>query len=199
MAVSLAILGFLHQRNYHGYELKKLIERKMGMWTDIKFGSIYNSLTQLERRGLIEKVRTSRSPGKPTRSEYGITGRGRVEFAGLLEDNLLNCRRVFLADDMGVYFGSRVSRAKFAVIIRKRIEDLAAIAGLLKAHISEMDDYDISQQKLAKLMVARHVAHIAADIEWFENLHQELQAGRLFLTDSKAAKRGGRPSAGTGA
>jgi DNA-binding PadR family transcriptional regulator len=44
MSVRYAILGLLHYRNMHGYEIKRHIERHFGhMWT-INYGQIYPNL-----------------------------------------------------------------------------------------------------------------------------------------------------------
>ena len=51
-----------------GYELKKAIQHQMGAWTDIKFGSIYHALNNLEKEGHVVKVSTSSEGGKPKRS-----------------------------------------------------------------------------------------------------------------------------------
>ncbi len=47
MSTRLVILGFLRERSLHGYEIKQLIEDRMGDWTSIAFGSIYFALSKL--------------------------------------------------------------------------------------------------------------------------------------------------------
>ena len=68
MSVRLVILGMLQWGEMHGYELKQHIERKMGDWTSIAFGSIYFALRKLSDEGLVERTEEERHGNRPSRS-----------------------------------------------------------------------------------------------------------------------------------
>lgn len=68
----------------HGYELRKQLSQKLGLFWTVSFGSLYPTLKKLERRGVVEKV----APGDEERSrrkqEYRITAAGEDDFLALL-------------------------------------------------------------------------------------------------------------------
>ena len=84
LSTRLVILGLLQWRPLYGYEIKQIIEERMGDWTDIAFGSIYFALDKLTDEGLIERVSIEQKGNRPSRSVYEITDAGRTEFLNLL-------------------------------------------------------------------------------------------------------------------
>lgn len=178
MSVQLTILGFLLERDYHGYELKKAIEWKMGAWTDIKFGSIYHALGQLERSGFVVKVSTSSEGGKPARSIYSITELGRDEFRRLLRDNITNLQRIYLKEDIGVYFSGKLEKEEFADILTQHINSLHELKELLQKHRAEIKRYAPHAVNLARLLVTRHIMHIEVELAWFQKIRVELLEGK---------------------
>jgi DNA-binding PadR family transcriptional regulator len=180
MSVGLALLGILHERDFHGYELKKTIERRMGMWADIKFGSIYHALLQLERSGFVRRVKAGPTPSKPrARAVFSITPAGRGEFRKLLTENILVLKRVFLKDDLGVYFSNYLKAAEFKELLGQHILSLENILGTLIAHRERMAEYAPERVNIAWWMVTRHIEHLRTDLNWFRQLLQGLVAGNL--------------------
>ena len=52
--LELAILGLLHERSMHGYELRKQLGTKLGAFrAAISYGSLYPTLRRLQRDGWI--------------------------------------------------------------------------------------------------------------------------------------------------
>jgi len=67
--VHLAVLGLLLEREYHGYDLKRSIDRRMGEWTDIRAESIYYAIAKLEEAGFIKRfARTGTTVNLPAPS-----------------------------------------------------------------------------------------------------------------------------------
>jgi DNA-binding PadR family transcriptional regulator len=82
--LELAILGLLKERPMHGYELRKQLSQKLGLFWTVSFGSLYPTLKKLERRGVVEKV-TAEGEERPRRKqEYRITAAGEDDFLALL-------------------------------------------------------------------------------------------------------------------
>ena len=183
MSVQLAILGFLHERDYHGYELKKTIERLMGMWTDIKFGSIYHALSQLEKAGHVEKVATVRDSAKPERSIFSVTPAGSEEFLRLLRENILELKPIYLKDDIGVFFGGRIGKAEFDTILEKRLELMRSIYEIILQHSADFESYAADRIAIARQLIRRHILHMEAEIDWFEGLREELRRGGLYAVE----------------
>ena len=180
MSVQLAILGFLRERNYHGYELKKSIEQRMGMWTDIKFGSIYHALNSLERAGFVRKVATSSAHGKPARSVYAITPAGKREFEALLHKNILDFHPVHLKEDIGIYFGGWLTLDDLDSILARRIKMLRNIINMLVDHRTHIDDYAPEQVRLGYWLITHHIKHLEVELEWFRRVRREIKTGRLY-------------------
>jgi DNA-binding PadR family transcriptional regulator len=87
MSVRLFVLGALCEGDAHGYDL---IEkgRAWGLesWSDISFSSIYHALRSLEREGLAKEQSRESEAGRPQRTVYRITAKGRAAFASLMRD-----------------------------------------------------------------------------------------------------------------
>lgn len=83
--LELAILGLLKERPMHGYELRKQLAQKLGLFWTVSFGSLYPTLKKLERRGVVEKVPSDATEDRPRRKqEYRITAAGEADFLELL-------------------------------------------------------------------------------------------------------------------
>ena len=85
MAIKYAILGLLHYRDMHGYQIKQHIEKNFGHMWSVNFGQIYPNLKAILEDGLAE-VRADEKSGEkgPPRKLYSLTEKGRREFASWL-------------------------------------------------------------------------------------------------------------------
>ncbi len=182
MSVLLVLLGFLQHRDYHGYELKKEIQRYMGNWTDIKFGSIYHALKKLVERGFVEIVGEERQKGKPDRRIYRITSAGRNQFDALLRALLLQQRRVFYDLDIGLYFAGRLTNAQRSKILAERLrriqQERATLANAknLPAHRSI--------PKISEVIIDHSLYHLDAEIHWLQDCIQRMRRENLYAIPS---------------
>jgi DNA-binding PadR family transcriptional regulator len=83
--LELAVLGLLKERAMHGYELRKQLTTRLGLFWTVSFGSLYPTLRKMERHGLVQKVRPP-EPGSRRRQIYRITDTGEHRFLDLLEE-----------------------------------------------------------------------------------------------------------------
>jgi DNA-binding PadR family transcriptional regulator len=86
MSIKYAVLGLLHYRDMHGYEIKNHIEHNFGsMWT-VNYGQIYTSLKTLVNEGCIVLTEVVPSEnGTPSRKLYSLTDKGKEEFKNWLK------------------------------------------------------------------------------------------------------------------
>ena len=88
MSIKYAVLGLLHYKDMHGYQIKDHIEKNFGyMWT-VNFGQIYNNLKSLVDEGLITLAEVVPSEnGAPHRKLYTLTEKGRDDFRNWLKSS----------------------------------------------------------------------------------------------------------------
>jgi len=116
LVLDMAILGLLQGQELHGYEIRRQLRDRLGIWANVSFGSLYPALARLERTGAVEAITTPNAatttspPPPPTgslsgewavlrarrrdhthrrrsRKVYRITEEGGRLFAALLEED----------------------------------------------------------------------------------------------------------------
>ena len=81
MSIKYAILGLLHYRDMHGYEIKNRIETNFAYTWTVNYGQIYTSLKTLVADGDIVLADVIPSEdGAPPKKMYSLTDKGREEF-----------------------------------------------------------------------------------------------------------------------
>ena len=186
--LDIAILGLLMDRDHHGYEIRTQVRNRLGVSSNISFGSIYPALNRLERHGLVEAVvgaeprgnvlstgslsgeraslralRTTPGLGRRSRKVYRITPRGREEFVSLLADPAT------LDDSRN--FSLRVALAKYltpslrvTLLERRRIDLIGRLAEMQTgARNEQLDTY-------ARSVMAHAAKGAELDLEWIDNL-----------------------------
>ncbi|RHW32067.1 PadR family transcriptional regulator [Lysinibacillus yapensis] len=84
----LVILGLLKIKPMHGYEIQTIIqESKIDDWANLLSGSIYYSISKLEKEQLIEPFKEERT-GSRVRVIYKITKAGEEKHLELIKQNL---------------------------------------------------------------------------------------------------------------
>lgn len=178
MSVQLVILGFLRERDYHGYELKKEIQRNMGQWTDIKFGSIYHALKKLVERSSVEKVGEEHHIGKPDRTIYRITQKGEEEFLARLRELLNRIQRIYPECNIGLYFANNLPTDELNDIISRRqiqFEDLKKMLGDVK----QMPVHR-KLPRISEVIVDHSILHLDAEVKWLKMVKQRLVKEDLY-------------------
>jgi len=192
MSVPLVILGFLQERDYHGYELKKQIQRHMGNWTNIKFGSIYHALRKLVDRASVEIVGEERQVGRPDRTIYRITTRGREEFRSLLTRLLSRFQRSYFEFDIGLFFAAQMPPEELNQHLEKRLAEISAFM----QRLGQVKNLPVHQTlpKISEVIVDHTLFHMNAELQWAQMCAQRLKEEDIY----KPRLKGARPSHGTG-
>ncbi|HEX6255372.1 MAG TPA: PadR family transcriptional regulator [Euzebyales bacterium] len=178
--LELAILGLLKERPMHGYELRKQLAQRLGLFWTVSFGSLYPTLKKLERRGVVEKVPTKSTDERPRRKqEYRITDAGEADFLELLgeldaqevEEEKFSLRLAFfsyLSPEIRLRLLER--RRSY---LRERLDQ--ADRALRRARRLRADTYTIA--------LMRHgVNGITNDIAWLDEL---ITAERVRVTEDR--------------
>jgi DNA-binding PadR family transcriptional regulator len=72
--LDLAILGLLEERELHGYEIRRLLRRHLGLLSTVSFGSLYPALARLEAAGCVEAIEPDPTPRRAARPTAPPTG-----------------------------------------------------------------------------------------------------------------------------
>ena len=186
--LDLAILGLLMDRDHHGYEIRTQVRDRLGVSSNLSFGSIYPALARLERQGLVEvatvadakpsalstgslsgeraslrALRATQSLGRRGRKVYSITPLGRQTFVALLSDPAT-------VDD-GRNFSLRMALARYltpslrVVLLERRRTDLVERLAEMQAgaHNEQLDSY-------ARSVMAHTAKAVELDLEWIDTL-----------------------------
>ncbi len=178
MSVQLVLLGFLKERDYYGYELKKEIQRRMEHWTDIKFGSIYHALKKLVEHDFVEVVGSYREKARPARTVYRITEAGKKEFERRLRELLGRIERVYLDFHIGLYFAGNLSREELDAVLDRRLQFFRGLIETLKGVRRMFISHGQSPINLA--ILENSLFHLEAEERWLEQTRKRLRDGELL-------------------
>jgi PadR family transcriptional regulator PadR len=78
--IALLVLGLLEEEPKYGYAIIKELEARSNSYFQMKEGSLYPVLHQLEKEGLV-KTEWRQQRGTRNRRYYSITSKGRKAFA----------------------------------------------------------------------------------------------------------------------
>ncbi len=177
MSTRLVILGLLKERPLHGYEIKHIIETRMGDWTNIAFGSIYFALRKLADDGLVKTEGTEQHGNRPSRKIYAITADGLKEFHRLLFDLWETVDQFYYPLDIGLFFLHEIPNKKRLPLIRKRISSIDHILNHLKFHETEIKK-NPSVPPIAGAIFSHSLLHLKAEKQWLKEVEHDVEAGR---------------------
>ena len=161
----LIILGILKESSRHGYEIKKIINKELGIFTSLENKSIYYPLKIMEREGSIKK-KAVKTPGKLPRYVYSITLRGNKEFVKLAMNALLSEKRPFIDIDIPLYFLPHLDRKEVLARVRLRKRFLEKVDKWLTANLEEGDKFSSHQ----KLLLGHHLNLLKAEENFLEDI-----------------------------
>lgn len=190
MPVKHAILGLLHQRPRHGYDLRAAFEALVGgpsVW-ELKPAQVYTTLQRLERDGLVEPSEPERIGG-PDRVVFRLTQAGR----GALDEWLRagvhgqHARDEFFVKLM-VAVSSPDAQPRDVVRVQRTTlyRDLHAITAR-RAKLDRGTD-------LARAMLLdKAVMHLEADLRWLDMVEARLADIERQPLPQPMPRRRGRP------
>ena len=132
----LVVLGALEQLGRAGgYDIVQELDRKMvHKWLDLKPGSIYHALRQLEKEDAVKPVEQTREGRYPTKTIFEITDKGKERFDVLQEEAFLGVFPHFYGFKIALKFNTRKSRGEIEQLANRAVE-------AIDAHLAAMDQY----------------------------------------------------------
>lgn len=177
MSTRLVILGLLRDQSLYGYEIKHIIEDRMGDWTNIAFGSIYFALRKLAEEGFVEKIATEQEGSRPSRTVYQITDAGRAEFLRLLREVWGGLERHYFAIDVGLAFIEALPVEEVKGYLRERMAQLEGIVQHLDAHQEEILVIEEVPRNKTIAVFDHSRVHFEAELAWTRDLLEQVEQG----------------------
>jgi DNA-binding PadR family transcriptional regulator len=185
-----AILGLLHQRPRHGYDLREAYVALVGgplVW-DLKPAQVYTTLQRLERDGLIVPGATGRFGG-PDRTVYELTDAGLRELAAWFSAGVHgeHVRDTFFVKLM-VAVSTPEADSREVIHIQR-----ATLYRDLHALTSRRAALDRGTDLARVMLLDKAVMHLEADLRWLEMVEGRLGEIERQPIPLPEVRRRGRP------
>jgi DNA-binding PadR family transcriptional regulator len=173
--LALVVLSVLVQRPMHPYEMASVL-RARGKEDDmeIKWGSFYTVVRNLEKHRLIEATESQRQGGRPERTIYRLTDAGRAELVDWTRDLVARPEPELPRFKAALSVLGVLSPDEVAGLLERRLDTLteqlagrAAALARLRGDIPRLflieDEYDVAIRE--------------AEVAWLRGLLEELRTG----------------------
>jgi DNA-binding PadR family transcriptional regulator len=159
----------------HPYEIASAL-RAYGKDQDmeIKWGSLYTVVRNMERHGLIEPVESTRQGRRPERTVYRITGAGREELVDWTRELVSTPQRGANAFRAGLSVLSVLSPGEAAGLLRRRLELIESESAALR---EQLQGYAAEVPRLFLVEAEYDMALREAEAAWIRSLIGELDSG----------------------
>lgn len=168
------VLALLREGDMHPYEMKRLMRhRRDDRLVTITNGTLYHTVSRLERAGLLGEVGVDRDGNRPERTTYTLTGAGRDAVDEWVRRELPRIDRpaefrIALAE------AHNLDRAEVADLLRRRRRALTEdLSNLSDGHASAQTR-GVPEQFL--LEVHRTEVLLLTDLAWLDALIERLDA-----------------------
>jgi DNA-binding PadR family transcriptional regulator len=175
--LALAVLSAVMERPMHPYEMASVLrERGKERDMNIKWGSFYTVVRNMEKHGLLEATESLRQGGRPERTVYRITDAGREELVDWVRELISTPEREFFRFEAGLSVLAVLSPDEAASLLGRRL-------GLLEAEIAEdreaLERFSREMSRLFLIEAEYDLAMREAEAAWVRSLLDELTSGSL--------------------
>lgn len=176
--LALAVLGCLFERPMHPYEVAQTLrQRAKHESVRLNYGSLYNVVEALEKRGLIHAVETVREGRRPERTIYRITDAGTREFNDWLTALVAEPAKEYLQFEAALSFLGGLPPDEALVALQERSDKLQFRLTALRAMLTEMQM--AGHPRLFSLESEYVVTLYEAELEWVRRLVKDIDGGSL--------------------
>jgi DNA-binding PadR family transcriptional regulator len=173
--MALAVLATVSERPMHRYEMASLMRaRGKEQDLDIKWGSLYTVVQNLERHGLLETIGNTRQGARPERTIYRITASGRQELLDWTRDLIGSPAAENPQFAAGLSVWMLLAPDEAAALLRGRIEKLEAS---VKARRADLTEATAEIPRLFLVEAEYALAMAKAELSWVRALLKELSSG----------------------
>lgn len=173
--LALAVLASLIERPMHRYEIAaQLRERGKDRDMDIKWGSLYTVVRNLDKHGFVEVVGSERAGARPERTIYRLTDAGRAEAEDWVRELISTPEPEHHRFVAGLSIVAMLPPDEVIALLDERIRRLTTEIADRQRGIDEQ------ARVLPRLFLVEaefEVAMLAAEVEWVTSLRSELTSG----------------------
>lgn len=174
--LGLAVLSTLAERPMHRYEIAAVLrsrgkERDM----DIKWGSLYTVVQNLEKHGFLEVAGSERDGARPERTIYRLTDAGRAEMEDWTAELLSTPEPEHHRFVSGLSIMGLLSPDRVIALLGERVTKLDEVTAAARAELTTMTAAGLPRLFLVEAEFS--VAMLEAEAEWARTLRDQLASG----------------------
>ncbi len=179
--MALAVLATVVQRPMHRYEMASVMRaRGKDRDMDIKWGSLYTVVQNLERNGYLEPIGVTRQGARPERTVYQITDAGRDELVAWTRELIAEPEAEHTRFVAGLSVLAVLTPQDVIDLLRRRLARLTQSVDSLTAQLAEASDVP----RLFLIEDEYRIAMTLAEANWTRSLLDELSAGTFPHLDA---------------
>ncbi|WP_345635733.1 PadR family transcriptional regulator [Rugosimonospora acidiphila] len=177
--LALAVLGLLLERPMHPHAMATTLrERGLDQAFKVTTGSLYDVVRSLERANWISAQETARVGGRPARTVYAHTARGRDEFVAWLDELIRVPAKEYPKFISAISYLGALGRQPARDALTERARCLSAQAEQARAVWREVVDSGRAP-RLFMLEAEYGLRMIEAELTWVGQLIADIDEGRL--------------------
>lgn len=176
--LALAVLALLHESPMHPYKMQRLIKDrgKDQVINVAQRASLYQTINQLLRAGLIAYWETERQEGFPERTVYRLTARGREAAVSWMHEMLSAPAHDFPAFPAAVSLLPLLTPDDALQQMEQREERLAGRVDTIRADMQSVSD---SLPRLFLLESEYMLTMLEAELAWVRSIIADIRGGTL--------------------
>ena len=179
--MALAVLATVVQRPMHRYEMASVMRaRSKDRDMDIKWGSLYTVVQNLERNGYLETTGVTRQGARPERTVYQITDAGRDELVSWTRELIAEPEAEHTRFVAGLSVLAVLTPQDVIELMRTRLQRLTETVESLTALLDEA----AGVPRLFLIEDEYRIAMTRAEADWVRSLLDELTAGNFPHLDA---------------
>lgn len=184
--LELAVLGLLHESPLHGYELRKRLNSRLGVFRALSYGTLYPALRTLLEKGWIRET----GPGadaaesavvalgltaRRARIVYELTAEGKEHFQALVSSPGPDAWEDGTFDVHFAFFSRTDAATRLRILENRRLRLTERMEAARQARLrgrERLDEYTLALQSLGEEAVER-------EVRWLSELIDTERAGNM--------------------
>jgi DNA-binding PadR family transcriptional regulator len=176
--LALAVLSCLYERPMHPYEVAQTLRHRAKHESiKLNYGSLYNVVEGLEKRGFIRVTETVREGRRPERTIYEITETGSREFVDWLSALITTPVKEYLQFEAALSLLPALPPGEAAALLHERVDELEH-----RLNFSKLTMENMRKAGLPRLFAVENEymeALMQAELDYVRTLVKEIEGGTL--------------------